>query len=896
MIGPSWGFHVAHATAGAFLVSSFSGFSHMPELLRRSFARLASFTLLLGLFLLSSDALAQVQAPITIDTPVEGVTSYDESIPTPEAVIGHRIGERHTRPAQVVDYFEAVAAASDRVTLAAHGRTYEGRRLIHAFVSSPENQGRLDEIKTANRQLSDAPQGVSDDDLDGMPAVVLMGYSIHGDEASGTEAAILLLYHLAAGNGPDVESVLSDAVTIIDPMFNPDGRDRFVDWANGNRGGAATSDPQDREHNQPWPGGRTNHYWFDLNRDWLPGQHPASQGRLGVFHDWRPQVLTDYHEMGPEATYFFQPGIPSRTNPNTPERNQRLTGEIATYHADYLDRIGSLYYTRESFDDFYYGKGSTYPDINGAIGILFEQASSRSLKTETSKGVMEYAFTVRNQFLASLSTMKAVTEMRTDLLAHQRDFYADREEAVEDAEERAYVIDLSDRRSRAQALAQTLQRHRVRLYDLDESVSSDGRTYRPGEAYVVPLDQEQGRFVKAVMERTQEYPDSLFYDVSTWTLPLAFGVKYAGLDETPDLGEELPTVTFDGGRVVGGQSNYAYVMPWGRYYAPRALYRLQDAGVRPRVMTDPFTVRVAGGGTRSFDRGAIVVQVQQRGVSADSVQNMVRRVAQEDHVEMVAVSGGMTPSGPDLGSRGSEILPKPEIALITGTGGGSRYSGASAYDAGEVWHLLSERMNIPVSMIDMTRVDNVDMDRYSTMILAGGDFGGLPQEEVSEWVREGGTLITLESAAEWPIGAELVEMEEREVDVDSLVRGTDYADLSNAYGAQGIGGSIFEVELDNTHPIAYGYDDTEAVFRVGTGFYEPTKQPGVTVGTYGTPARLSGYISDDQADVAAGATSIEAHRVGAGHVVMLMDNPNFRAFWYGTNGLMLNAIFFSEIY
>ncbi|NBC87630.1 MAG: peptidase M14 [Bacteroidetes bacterium] len=862
---------------------------------RRPVLALLSILLIVGV-LAPTSADAQPQVPLSIDTPVPGVTSYDDDIPVPEDIIGHRIGERHTRPAQVVDYFEAVAAASDRVTLAGHGRTYQGRKLIHAIVTSPENHGRLDEIKAANRRLTSQPDDVSDEDLATMPAVVLMGYSIHGDEASGTEAAILLLYHLAAGNGPEVDDALENAVTIVDPMFNPDGRDRFVDWVNGNRGEVATTDPQDREHNQPWPGGRTNHYWFDLNRDWLPGQHPSSQGRLEVFHDWRPQVLTDYHEMGPEATYFFQPGIPSRTNPNTPERNQELTGEIATYHADYLERIGSLFYTRESFDDFYYGKGSTYPDINGSIGILFEQASSRSLKAETSKGVMTYAFTVRNQFLASLSTMSAVTEMRTDLLAHQRDFYADREEAVSDADERAYVIDMTDRRTRAQALAQTLQRHRVKLYDLGESVSADGRTYRPGDAFVVPLDQEQGRFVKAAMERTSEYPDSLFYDVSTWTLPLAYGVEYTSLERTPDLGSELGDVSYDGGQVVGGQSDYAYVMPWGRYFAPRAVYRLQEAGVRPRAMTDPFTARIPGGGTRSFDRGAIVIQVQQRGVAADSVHAVVRRIAAEDHVDVVAVAGGMTPSGPDLGSRGSEILPKPEIALITGTGGASRYSGTNPYDAGEVWHLLNERMHMPVSLVDVTTVDDVDMDEYTTVILAGGDFEDLPAETISTWVRDGGTLITLQDAASWPVDAELVTMEEREVDVDSLVRGTSYADLQNAYGAQGIGGSIFEVELDSTHPVAYGYSSSEAIFRVGTGFYEPSKEPGVSVGTYATPARISGYISEEQAEAADGAASIEAHNVGRGNVVMFMDNPNFRAFWYGSNGLFLNAIVFSEFF
>ena len=505
------------------------------------------------------------EVPLAIDTPVPGTESYDDAIPTPDEVIGHEIGTRHTRPAQVVRYFEAVADASDRVVLRSHGRTYEGRRLVHAVVTSPDNHGRLDEIQQANVAMTRNPGAVSDADLQDMPAVVLMGYTIHGDEASGTEAAVLLLYHLAAGNGPDVQAALDGAVTLLDPMFNPDGLDRFVDWVNGNRGEVATSDPQDREHNQPWPGGRTNHYWFDLNRDWLPGQHPSSQGRLDYFHDWKPQVLTDFHEMGKEATYFFQPGVPSRTNPNTPERNQELTAEIATYHADYLEQVGSLYYSEETFDDFYYGKGSTYPDANGSIGILFEQASSRALKAETEKGVMDYAWTVRNQFMTSLSTMKAVTEMRTDLLQYQRDFFADREEALADFDTETFVVDLSEKRTRAQAMAQVLQRHDIQLFELDEQVRAGGRTFRPGASYAVPLDQPQGRLVKALMERNTTFPDSIFYDVSTWTLPLAFGVESAALDDMPDLGSEIDRLTYSGGGGVGGRAQYAYVMPWGRY-------------------------------------------------------------------------------------------------------------------------------------------------------------------------------------------------------------------------------------------------------------------------------------------------------------------------------------------
>ena len=833
--------------------------------------------------------------PLSIDTPVPGTEGYDDAIPTPTEVIGHEIGTRHTRPAQVVRYFEAVAEASDRVVLREHGRTYEGRRLIHAIVTSPDNHDNLGQIRRTNRQATINPGQVSDADLQDRPAVVLMGYSIHGDEASGTEAALLLLYHLAAGNGPDVNAVLQNTVTLVDPMFNPDGRDRFVDWVNGNRGETATADPQDREHNQPWPSGRTNHYWFDLNRDWLPVQHPSSQGRLEYFHRWKPQFLTDFHEMGSEATYFFQPGVPSRTNPNTTQRNQELTGEMAEYHANYLERIGSLFYTRETYDDFYYGKGSTYPDVNGTVGILFEQASSRALKQETEKGVLTYAFTVRNQFMTSLSTLKGVVDMRMDLLTYQRDFFADREEALQDTETAAYVVDQSEQPSRARALAQTLARHDVRMFNLDEQIQAEGQTFQPGEAYMVPLDQPQGRFVKAAMERTTTYPDSIFYDVSAWTLPLAFGVEYATVTDAPDRGERIQDQSYRSGQVVGGRSEYTYVLPWGRYFAPRAVQRLHNNDIRPRVMTRPFTARV-NGSTQSFDRGAIVIRVQQRGVPTDTVHSVVQRIAAEDYVDVYAVGRGLTPEGPDLGSRSSEILNPPKVALITGTGGGSRYGGTSAYNAGEVWHLLTERMNVPISLLNLSSVEYADLDRYNTMVLAGGDFDDLPEEKVTEWVQNGGTLIGIEDAVEWPIEHGLVDLEEREVDIDSLVQDRSYADLPRAYGAQGIGGTIFQTHLDTTHPVAYGYDETVPVFRVGTGFYDPSDEPGASVGTYDSETpRLSGYLSDDQAEKARGAASIEAHEVGGGQVVLFMDNPNFRAFWYGTNGLFLNAVYFGQI-
>ncbi|MGB3542196.1 M14 family zinc carboxypeptidase, partial [Rubrivirga sp.] len=505
------------------------------------------------LLALTATAVAQPQVPLATPYAIEGTAGYDASVPTPQDVLGFTIGERHTRPEEAIRYLEAVAAASPRVEVGFHGTTYEGRRLAHAIVTSPQNHGRLDAIQRANVAISESASRSMD--VSGMPVVVYQGYSVHGNEASGTEAALVWLYHLAAAQG-EVETLLQDSVVLLDPLLNPDGRDRFVDWVNSYRGGTPVTDPADLEHNEPWPQGRTNHYWFDLNRDWLPTELRESRGRMAWWHTWRPQVSTDHHEMGPEATFFFQPGIPSRNNPNTPAETIDLTGEIATYHAAELDRIGQLYYSGESFDDFYYGKGSTYPDVNGAVGILFEQASSRALTRETEQnGVLDYAVTVRNQLATSISTLRAAVALRQRLLTHARDFYAQRPSS------NAYLIDLSERRTRGQALAQALRRSRVEIYDLEDEVTVGDRRFRPGSAYAVPLDQPQGRLVKAAMERTLEYTDSLFYDVSAWTFPLAYGADVAQATRAPALGDRVEP-EYDGGRLTGGRASVAYAIRW----------------------------------------------------------------------------------------------------------------------------------------------------------------------------------------------------------------------------------------------------------------------------------------------------------------------------------------------
>lgn len=842
-----------------------------------------------ALFLSALPGAAQ-NLPFGPEVPLPGVQTYDIAIPTHKQVIGHEIGTRHTIPAQVVDYFRTVAEVSDRVVFDEHAKSYEGRPLVHAIVTSLANHARLEEIRQANLRLSNNPGAVDDAALASMPAIIYMGYSVHGNEASGTEAALVLLYHLAAGSGAAVEEILDNLVVIIDPMLNPDGRDRFADWANRLRGRAYTVDPQDMEHNEAWPGGRTNHYWFDLNRDWLLLQHPESQGRIALFHHWRPQVLTDFHEMGSDATFFFQPGIPSRTNPNTPQRNQDLTGEIGMYHARALDRVGQLYYTQESFDDFYYGKGSTYPDINGSIGILFEQASSRALARETVYGTLDYARTVRNQFITSLSTLEAAVDIRTKLLDHQRTFYKEAADLARSSAVKAYVIGLEPGRTRAQALAQVLQQHRISIHELVRNVDAGGRTYLAGEAYVIPLNQQQAPLIKAVMERTTKYTDSLFYDVSTWTLPLAYNVNYAEIRQDPAryLGAEIPQIEPDGGAVVGGRGSYGYLMEWSSYFSPRALYKMQEAGVRPVLMHRPISSMV-NGQPRLFPRGTVVVAIAQQDIGAEEIHHLVERLAREDHVRFYAADTGLTPNGPDLGSRSATVLEKPTVGLLAGPG-------TNAYNTGEAWHLLSERFRIPVSLLDATDLADKDLSRYNTLVMAGGNYSDVPVDEIKAWIQEGGRLIAMTSAVDWVKQNALVELVEKDLDVDSLVQDLPYAEIQDAYAAQALGGSIFEATLDTTHPLAYGFAQTLPVFRNSSTAYEPLDQPGTSVAVLTDSPLLSGYISAPRLETVKKSASLIATRMGRGHVMLFADNPNFRAFWWGTNGLFLNAVFFGGTY
>jgi len=822
------------------------------------------------LFLLSSISISGQQVDLSYYLPNE---TYNPTIPTPKSVIGHEVGEWHVTHDKLVEYMKMLAASSDRISIEERGKTFEGRPLLLLTITSPENQNNLENIRKKHIEgTNDFSANVTDGKI-----VVYQGFSIHGNEPSGSNAALAVAYYLAASN--QIDDLLKNAVILFDPSFNPDGLQRFAYWANSNRGMNINPDPNDREYSEVWPGGRTNHYWFDMNRDWLPVQLPESKVRIESFHKWLPNILTDHHEMGSNSSFFFQPGIPSRTNPSTPQMNQDLTKEIATYHAKALDKIGSTYYSEESFDDFYYGKGSTFPDINGSVGILFEQASSRGHAQETDNGILTFPFTIRNQFTAALSTLEAAKSMRVKLLEYQQDFYRNSKKLETN---KAIVFGDSKDAAKSFHLAEVLNRHKIKIHELSENMTVNGKEFKKGYSYVVPMNQKNQRLVKAMFEVRKTFTDSLFYDVSAWTFNHSFGVDYAENIALSKAGNEITELKMKEGNV-SYKSDYGYLFGWNEYYSPKALNAILNAGIRAKVAMKNF--KNAG---NSYDYGTIFIPVQNQKKDALEMFQFLQKVAQESHLQINGVNTGLN-DGIDLGSNNFESIKPQKVAMLVG-------SGITSYDAGEMWHLLDTRFQMLLTKLDMSNFSRVDLSKYTSIIVPNSySMDANNEEKLKTWVRNGGTLIGYRNAARWFNSSKLINIDFVKAKTDSI-ENVSFENRSLKSGAQVIGGAIFEANIDRSHPINFGYkNDKIALFRNTTLFIKADKRSYNNPIQYTDNPLLNGYISKENKEIIKNTVPFKTERYGRGQVIIFTDNTTFRGFWYGTNKLLMNAIFFGGL-
>ena len=799
----------------------------------------------------------------------------NSSIPTPKEIIGHEVGEWHVSHDKLVQYMYALADASNRITIEDRGKTFEGRPILLLTITSEDNHNNINQIIANHKKITEYNENISTED---QPIVVYQGFSIHGNEASGSNASLLLAYYLAASDSDFVQELLKNSVILLDPSMNPDGLQRFAYWANINKNINLTSDPNDREYNEVWPGGRTNHYWFDLNRDWLPAQLPESQARIKSFNKWIPNILTDHHEMGTNATFFFQPGIPSRTHPLTPELNQKLTKEIAKFHVESLDKIGSLYYSEESFDDFYYGKGSTFPDINGSIGILFEQASSRGHVQDSDNGLLRFPFTIKNQLTTGLSTLKAANNLRLEILDYQKNFYKEAAKESSKFKNEAIIFGNSKDKYRTKKLAEILERHEVDFYELDSDVKHKNKTYRKGYAYIVPKNQKKYRLINAMFETRTEFLDSLFYDVSSWTLPLAFNLDY-DLNFNGNYSKKVNQLKFNKDISIE-KSNYAYLMEWHEYLSPNALNELLYNEVIVKVATKKFKLE-----GKDYDYGTILIPVQNN--NHIDLNELLNDISSNCNIEINAVKTGYA-EGPDLGSNNFIRLHKKNIAMLVG-------DGITAYDAGEIWHLLDTRFELSLTKLDIRNFNRIDLSKYTTLIVPNSSISNkLVTDKISEWVKSGGNLIAYKNSINWLKKTKLIEVKELKNDISA--KNISFEERSAFFGAQRIGGAIFNTKIDRSHPINFGQTNTTMpIFRNSTIFIEKDKESYNNPILYTDNPLLSGYISEENLDLLKSTSPLKINKIGKGKVIYLTDNTNFRAFWYGTNKILMNAIFFGNI-
>jgi hypothetical protein len=823
-----------------------------------------------------------LNAQVGLDYYLGDLSEYNKSVPTPQSVIGHEVGEFHVSHDKLSHYVQEISKASNRVKLVNRGKSYENRTSWLMIITSESNHSRLEDIRKEHLELSNSKN--KDIDVSNMPIVVYQGFSVHGDEPSGSNASLPLMYHLLASNSQETIELLENTIILLDPSFNPDGLQRFSQWANSNKNQSLTADPNDREYNQYWPRGRTNHYWFDLNRDMLPNQLIETNAKVKTFTEWLPNILTDHHEMGTNSSFFFQPGVPERKNPLISDLNQALTREIGTYHEKALNSIGSLYYSEEDYDDFFFGKASTYPDANGSIGILFEQGSSRGHIQESDNGILTFPFTIRNQLTAAFSTLEAAKNMRVKLLNYMKDFYDDQIELNPNSSDNIVFGKLKDE-STVYHLADLLNSHKIKFNKISEDVVLNGKKFTKDNSYIIPMNQPKRTLIDAMFYTQTEFNDSLFYDVSAWTFPLAFNVNYSYTDNLNKssvsklFGEKVTETQKPIGNV-DSKSNYAYLFEPHEYYAQAAVYHLIKEGLRIKTATRKFSIK-----GKEFDYGTYLIPVQNQIMNSEDIYNKLLEVSNKYNINFESQSTGIT-SGIDLGSDYFIIVNEPKIGLIVG-------DGVRSYDAGEIWHLLDTRYNIPITKLDIDDLDYIDLSKYSHIILPDYSGSKLRAEQLKNYINGGGNLIAYRNSVKW-VSNNLNELEFLSNDLKAS--GVSFSDREKFYGAQETGGAIFESNIDRSHPVNYGIEsNTLPLFRNSNVYMSKSEQSFDNPISYSSNPLMSGYISEENISLLKNSVPFKVIRSGKGKILLMTDNTNFRAFWFGTNRILLNMLFHSNI-
>ncbi|MDZ4794375.1 MAG: M14 family metallopeptidase [Bacteroidota bacterium] len=818
---------------------------------------------------------------------------------SPEEFLGYKIGTRYTPHFNVVNYFNHVAAnVTATVKLQPYGETNEGRPLLLAFISSLDNMKNLEAIRINNLRLANLAKDKAAPIEENVPAIVWLSYNVHGNETSSSEAALLTLWSLVDPSNSKTKEWLKNTLVIIDPCINPDGRDRYVNWFNSIVGKNANPGRIAREHREPWPGGRTNHYNFDLNRDWAWQTQTESRQRMKVYNEWMPQIHVDYHEQGVNQPYYFAPAAqPYHDVITSWQRDFQVT--IGKNHAKYFDANGWLYFTREVFDLYYPSYGDTYPTYNGAIGMTYEQGgggvSGSAIINDEGDTLTLYDRAIHH-YTTSLSTIEIASLHAGKLVKEFRKYF---NEAASSGfgEYKTYVIKNNTKdRERVEALLELLGKNGIQ-YSAG-SGAGKGYSYTSGkeESFTLSNDivisalQPRSAMIKVLFEPKGKLVDSVTYDITAWALPYAYGLEaYASRDRINGSGAITKT------KITNAGTTYGYVMPWEGLQTVKVAGHLLQKGILLRYATHPFEIN-----GNKFDRGAIIILATANRSLGGNLWNVVKKEADENNIRLYPVSTGFVDKGYDFGS--GQVLPlrAPKVALLTGEGVGSNA-------AGEIWHFFEQQIDYPVTLINAADIGRVNWNDINVLIMPDGNYRFLSEKNTADafkdWINKGGKVIAMEGAVNAlsrpdaaALGFNIKSKKAAEAEKKDEKAGYDllkkFEDRERDNITNITPGSIYKVEIDNTHPLAYGYPGYYYTLKMDDQVYEFLKEGGWNVGVVKKDNQVAGFVGARLKDKLKDGLVFGVQQMGSGSVIYLADNVLFRNFWENGKLLFCNAVFF----
>ncbi|WP_439131625.1 M14 family metallopeptidase [Polaribacter sp.] len=803
-------------------------------------------------------------------------TVIGQEIQSPSAFLGYEIGSRFTRHHKVVDYFKYVSETLTNVQLEKYGETNEHRPLYVSYISSQENIDNLENIRKANLSQT----GILSEKTANKKAIVWLSYNVHGNEASSTEAAMLTLYELVTSK----KAWLENTVVILDPCINPDGRDRYVNWYNQVKSTPFDIDQDAKEHNEPWPGGRPNHYLFDLNRDWAWATQVESQQRIKIYNQWMPHIHVDFHEQGINSPYYFAPAAAPFHEIITDWQRDFQT-EIGKNHAKYFDKESWLYFTKESFDLLYPSYGDTYPTFMGAIGMTYEQAGHgrAGLAIKTDEGEV---LTLKDRALhhktTGLSTVEIASQNAEKLNSEFKKYFDN-----SDLKYKSFVLK-NDNQDKINRLKLLLDKHEITYQNAKKgtvkgyvyNTLQEGKLNVDETDLVIHTNQPKGKMVNVLFEPKVKILDSLTYDITAWSIPYAHGFHaIASKTSIPSISKD-EKFSFDNNI---DKTAYAYIAKWNSLNDATFLAELLKNGIVPRFSEKPFTTNGV-----AFDRGSLII-LRNDNKQKDFDEKLIQ-IADKNMRQLTTTPSGFSDAGVDFGSYSVKPINKQKVALLSG-------EGTSSLSFGEIWHFFETELQYPLTIIDSDYFSSVDFSNYDVIILPNGYYSRILNkntlEDLSSWVRSGGTLIAIDGALNSfadKKGFSLKRKENKEEKDDEKPNMTPYAAQERENANNLIAGAIFKSKVDNTHPLAFGYTSEYFTLKRSSSAYQYLPNGNVAYLTENAKS-ISGFAGVKVLEKLPETLLFGEERKGRGSIVYMVDNPLFRSFWDNGKLFMANAVF-----